>query len=294
VFRGFGIENANAENYTDEAIRALLPGINNDEEDGFEFFFVTNMKVRSKSHFSFELVYPDLKLLASPKKQQIKALYGQVTLTDFRRVYHDLPPRLRAKLLTKKLLYQRAHQPLVPATVPPLASIYAKDDATRKKSWFQLFGTTKNRYAEQLDRQIRSYTKQERRVNSKNIFASEFLSEAFQLHPKTNQWCFFKHAHIFHCTTFPTELFRAFRRTEDVRILGHALVAGVKSFWKYGIRRRNSMPVQVTFGDGKSISIWEMHQIRKAVRKNRIDMRLQEGDLLIIDGHSTSIRDNTI
>ena len=54
------------------------------------------------------------------------------------------------------------------------------------------------------------------------------------------------------------------------------------------------MPIQVTVGDGKSISIWEMHQIRKAARKNMIDIRLQEGDLLIIDGHSTSIRDNNI
>jgi hypothetical protein len=294
VVRGFSIENTNAENDTNEAIRAVLPGINNDEDDGFEFFYVSNIEVRSKSHFSFESVYPDLNLLVSPKKQQIKAIYGQTTLTNFRKVYHDLPPRLRTKLLTKKLLYQRAHQPLVPAIVLTLARIYAIDDATRKKSWFQLFGTTNKRHTEQLNRQRRSCTKQERRINDKNTFTSEFLSEAFQLHPKTKEWVFLKHAHRFHWTTFPAELFRAFRRTEDVKILGHALLVSVKSFWKYSIRRRKTMPVQVTFGDGKSISIWEMHQIRKAVRKNMIDIRLQGGDLLIIDGHSTSIRDNKI
>ena len=263
VFRGFGIENANAENDTDEAIRALLPGINNEEEDGFEVFFISNIEVKA-------------------------------TLTDFRKAYHDLPPRLRTKLLTKKLLYQRAHQPLIPATVPPLARIYAIDDATRKKSWFQLFGATNKRHTKQLDRKTRGYTKQERRINDKHILANKFLSVAFQLHPKTKEWVFFKHAHIFHWTTFPADFFRAFRRTMDVKILSHALLVGVKSFWKYGTRRRKTMPVQVTVGDGKSISIWEMHQIRKAARKNMIDIRLQEGDLLIIDGHSTSIRDNNI
>jgi hypothetical protein len=290
VFRGFGIESNYPENSINAAIREFIPGINNDEEDGFEFYFVSNIEGTSKSHFPFESVYPDLRLIASPNKQHVKPIYSGTTLTNFRKVYHDLPPRLRTKLLTKKLLYTRT----VPATVPSLlARRYAIDDAARKKSWFQLFGTTNKRHTEQMYRQIRSYAIQKGRINDEDTFATEFLSEAFQLHPKTKEWIFFKHAHVFHWTTFPAELFRASRGTKNVNILGHALLVGIKSFWRYGIRRRKSMlPVQVTFGDGKPISIWEMHQIRKAVRKNMTDIQLQEGDLLIIDGHSMSIRDN--
>jgi hypothetical protein len=48
------------------------------------------------------------------------------------------------------------------------------------------------------------------------------------------------------------------------------------------------MALQVAFGDGTPISFREMHQIRKAVHKNMVFNRWQQGDLMLIDNFSTS------
>ena len=48
------------------------------------------------------------------------------------------------------------------------------------------------------------------------------------------------------------------------------------------------MALNASCGDGTPISVWEMHQIRKAVHKNMVFNRWNKGDLLFIDNFSTS------
>merc|ERR1712080_577151 len=88
-------------------------------------------------------------------------------------------------------------------------------------------------------------------------------------------------------TSFPMELFAAFRRTKDWRFFLHGVKVGIKSIWKYGLLR-NKMALHVSFGDGTPISIWEMHKIRKAIHNNMVYERWQKGDIMLIDNFSTS------
>ena len=48
------------------------------------------------------------------------------------------------------------------------------------------------------------------------------------------------------------------------------------------------MALNVTYGDGTPISLWEMHQIRKAIHNNMVFNRWEQGDVLLIDNFSTS------
>ena len=301
VFRGFGLESETIDpdkGSVDETVRAFDPDYNIrasssssfDSRNGFEYYFISNTGGREDYPSSVTTLYSDLNCTASSRKQ-LKEIGREKRLVDFRKIYRYLPSKLRTKLINKKLRYRRTHRTLATET---LASKFGGkktiDDTDRASSWFQLFGTTNKRHVERMCEKIN--TNILRDIYESSIFVSEFLSEPFQLHPKTQERIWFRHAHVFHWTVFPAELFANFRRTKNVRILGRALRVGAQSFWKYGIRRQRTTPVEVTFGDGTPISIWEMHQIRNAIQHSTVHSRWQQGDLLIVDGLSMGLQHN--
>lgn len=51
---------------------------------------------------------------------------------------------------------------------------------------------------------------------------------------------------------------------------------------------RKKVALNVTYGNGQAISVWDMHRIRKAIHKNMVFNQWQQGDLLMIDNFSTS------
>ena len=199
---------------------------------------------------------------------------GETALADFRRVYQDIPKRLRDKLQSKKLKYTRTHK--------KTGERFTHDVAARQ-SWSDLFGTTSKKEVEALAEQEKTPMRWEK----DDIFVSEFKTEAFQRHPQTGEAVWFNHLQVFHWTSFPAELMAAFRRTRDFRYLIRSLFIGAFSFIKYGLLRQK-MALHVAFGDDTPVSAWEMHQIRKAVHDNSIYNRWQQGDIVMIDNFSTS------
>lgn len=159
------------------------------------------------------------------------------------------------------------------------------DDVTMMKGWPEVFETTDKaqveRIAESEGMPIRWEGKND------DTFVSEYISEPFQLYPKTNDAVWFNHAQVFHWTSFPAELFFAFTETREWQFLARVLLVGIKSVIQYGIFRKR-MAMDVRFGDGSPISWWEMHMIRKAIHKNMVLNRWQQGDLVMIDNFSTS------
>jgi len=153
------------------------------------------------------------------------------------------------------------------------------------QGWPELFGTEDQEAVERKAREEGIPMRWEGR--NRDVFVSEYVDEPFQLHPVTNEPVWFNHAQVFHWTTFPAELFAAFHRTRQPRMLLHALRVSTVSLIKYGLLRKK-MALDVSFGDGTPISVREMHQIRKAIHKNMVFNRWQEGDLLMIDNFSTS------
>ena len=51
---------------------------------------------------------------------------------------------------------------------------------------------------------------------------------------------------------------------------------------------RQTMSLDITFGDGELLSMRDMSVIRKAIHKNMVYTRWQKGDILILDNFSTS------
>jgi hypothetical protein len=97
----------------------------------------------------------------------------------------------------------------------------------------------------------------------------------------------FNHSQVFHWTTFPVELWLAFRRTYDVRLLLHCIFVSVVSIIKYGILGYK-MGLNVSYGDGSPITALEMHEIRSVIHKNMVYSRWELGDILCIDNFAVS------
>ena len=284
LFRGFDIENAaNVET----AIRAVEPNLHNtyrgtsprNAQPGSDFVFSA---AEVPSHFPIAQHLEMSFLPAPPKKLFFSALKapnavgGETALADFRQVYRDIPKTLRDKLATKKLRYTRTHHKKGARFTHDVASM---------QSWQDLFDTSDKTEVERKARDENMPMRWEGR--NKDIFVSEFMSEPFQLHPVSREPVWFNHAQVFHWTTYPAELFFAWRRTKEWRFLVRAIALSIKSVIQYGLLGKK-MALNVDYGDGTPISVQEMRQIRKAVHKNMVFIRWEKGDLVLIDNFSTS------
>ena len=286
LFRGFKVDSAAD---MEETVQALEPNLNNQYRgtsprnaiDGTEFVFSaaevpTHWPIAQHLEMSFLPAPP--KRLIFGALQAPKTIGGETALSDFRKVYQDLPKKLRQKLLEKKLLYTRTHHKK--GTHPKLTH-----DVASMQSWAQLFGTDDKQEIERIARSENMPMKWTGR--NQETFVSQFVTDAFQLHPELKEPVWFNHLQVFHWTTFPAELMFAFKRTKDVRFLTRALWSGLTSAIKYGLLRKK-MALDISYGDGTPISVLEMHQIRKAVHKNMVLNRWEKGDLVMIDNFSTS------
>ncbi|CAB9519685.1 Taurine catabolism dioxygenase TauD, TfdA family [Seminavis robusta] len=292
LFRGFDIDSA-AEVEAD--VRALEPNLSNEyrgtsprnTQEGSDFVFSA---AEVPSHFPIAQHLEMSFLPAPPRRLFFSALQaphatpgkkgGETALTDFRKVYRDLPPKLREKLATKKIRYTRKHKEY------GFKPEFMTTDITSLKGWSDLFDTHDQTLVEEICRAEDTPMRWEG-GKDKKLFVSEYNSEPFQYHPDTKEPVYFNHAQVFHWSTFPAELFHAFRRTKDIRFLLRSISTGLVSFVTYGLLRRR-VSLHVSYGDGSPISVREMGQIRKAIHKNMVFNQWKTGDLLLIDNFSTS------
>jgi alpha-ketoglutarate-dependent taurine dioxygenase len=288
LFRGFDVTSA-AE--VEAGIRALEPNLNNDyrgtsprvTQEGSDYVFSA---AEVPSHFPIAQ-HLEMSFLPSPPKRlffsALQAPKGKVggatALTNFRTVYRDMPKFILAKLAKRQQLkYTRTHHR---RGANPLFT----NDITAMKSWSEVFGTTNQTKVEEICRA--EGTPMRWTGRKKDVFVSEYLSDAIQLHPQTKEPVWFNHAQVFHWTTFPAELWFAFTRSRDVRFAIRSILNWVVSFVTYVVLRKK-MALNVTYGNGQAISVWDMHHIRRAIHKNMVFNQWKQGDLLMIDNFSTS------
>ena len=288
LFRGFDIDSA-AEVEAD--VRAFEPNLSNEyrgtsprvAQGGTDYVFSA---AEVPSHFPIAQHLEMSFLPAPPRRLFFSALQapegkkgGETALTNFRKVYRDVPTKLRDKLAQKKIRYTRKH--LEKGFKPA----FLTTDISSLKGWSDLFGTSNKTVVEEICQKEHLPIRWEGR--KKRTFVSEYDSEPFQLHPDTREPVWFNHAQVFHWSTFPAELWFAFRRTRDLRFLLRSISTFCVSFLTYVVLRRR-VALNVAFGDGTPISVREMGQIRKAVHKNMVFNQWRKGDLLMIDNFSTS------
>jgi alpha-ketoglutarate-dependent taurine dioxygenase len=284
LFRGFDIDTVEK---IETSIRSFEPNLNNsyrgtsprNAQEGSRYIF-SAAEVPSTYPIAQHL---EMSFLPSPPKRLFfgalkapKVVGGETSLADFRRVYRDIPVKLRNKLDAKKLRYTRTHQ--------RTGSRFTSDVASMQ-SWEDVFGMSDKTEVEQMARDENMPVRWEGRNH--DTFVSEFVSEPFQLHPETKEAVWFNHVQVFHWTSFPAELLLAFLRTKEWRFLARSIAVGLQSMLLYGMLGKK-MALNVTFGDGTPISLLEMHQIRSAIRRNMVFNRWQQGDLIMIDNFSTS------
>jgi hypothetical protein len=268
----------------EEAIQAYEPVLNN------TYRGTSPRNLIGKTDFIFSAAevpsnYPiaqhlEMSFLPAPPKQLYfgclkpsKSSGGETALADFRKVYQQVPLDLKQKLLDKGLRYTRTHKK---------QGAKFTYDVSDMLGWPTLFGTDDKQQVEAM-------------CKAENIpfewqgdtFVSVSQSQAFQLHPLTGEHVWFNHIQVFHWTTFAAELWFAFKRTFEFRLLLHCIVVGVFSLIKYGLLG-HKMSLNVTFGDGEPISAAEMSQIRRAIHDNMVFNRWQKGDVCMIDNFAVS------
>lgn len=222
----------------------------------------------------------EMSFLPAPPKQLFfgclkpsKSSGGETALADFRKVYQDIPLDLKQKLLEKGIRYTRTHKKV---------GSYFTYDVADMLGWPELFGTDSKEEVERMCREENIPFEWQG-----DTFVSVTQSNAFQLHPVTKEHVWFNHTQVFHWTTFPAELWYAFRRTHEWRLFLHCMFVGLFCLIKYGLLR-HKMSLHCSFGDGEDISVKEMGQIREAIHKNMVFSRWEKGDLMMIDNFSTS------
>mmetsp|Transcript_8548 Transcript_8548/g.12416 ORF Transcript_8548/g.12416 Transcript_8548/m.12416 type:complete len:450 (+) Transcript_8548:176-1525(+) len=202
---------------------------------------------------------------------------GETALCDFRVVYNEMNPKLREKLLTKKIKYVRTHS---------IVGEKYTHDVAAMLGWPEMFGTSSKDEVERLVKEENGSPVQWVGPN-KDTFRQEWVDEPFQLHPTSNEPVWFNHIQTFHWTTFAAELWFSFCRIKDIRLLIKCIIVIINSVIKYAILGYQ-MNLHVCFGDGEPISFWEMREIRRAVHRNTVLYRWQKGDICCIDNFSTS------
>jgi alpha-ketoglutarate-dependent taurine dioxygenase len=222
----------------------------------------------------------EMSFLDTPPRQlffgcikQANSAGGETSLADFRQVYRDIPSDLKQKLIDKGVRYQRTHKKV---------GSYYTYDVSDMLGWPELFGTSDKKQVEQM------CAAEGISVEWKgDTFVSVSQQDAFQLHPVTKEPVWFNHIQVFHWTTFPAELWIAFWRTHEVRLLMHCFFVAAFCIVKYGLLG-HKMGLHATYGDGTPISVKEMQEIRRCIHKNMVFNRWAKGDLVFLDNFSTS------
>jgi hypothetical protein len=202
-----------------------------------------------------------------------KSSGGETALADFRRVFQDIPQDLKQKLMDTGILYTRTHKK---------KGSYLTYDIADMLGWPQLFGTDSKEQVEDICRREGMPCEWDG-----DTFVSKFHTAAYQLHPITKEHVWFNHSQVFHWTTFPCELWYAFCRTREWRLLFQMILVGTFCLIKYGLLGYK-MSLHCQFGNGEDISVSEMRAIRAAIHNNIVFSRWEKGDLMMIDNFSTS------
>ncbi len=206
--------------------------------------------------------------------KESSSLGGETSVCDFRRVYQDISPEIRNKFQTKQVKYTRKHHRVGEKWTY---------DVSAMKTWEELFGTSSKEEVEQIC--LEEEAPPVRWID--DTFCQEWVDQATQLHPITNEPVWFNHTQVFHWSTFPAELWYAFCRMKNFQLFFHFLLVSIFTVVKYGILGYK-MSLDVSFGDETPISFDEMNEVRDAIHKNLVFSRWQRGDILCIDNFSTS------
>ncbi len=200
---------------------------------------------------------------------------GETPLADFRRVYRDLPPDVRARFESRGVKNIRNY-------AGPNGG--NRLDPWKLKRWDEMFGTT-DRAAVARSCEANGFDltwKPDGGLRLVNV------QPAAKKHPVTGEPVWFNHTQVFHLSAVPDEYRRIADRQGQLRYVALAGVA------RAAVRlRRRAVPdedqaMHCTHGDGTPIADGDMDAVRDAIWQNMVFFKWRKGDVLIIDNDSVA------
>lgn len=200
---------------------------------------------------------------------------GETPLVDFRGVWRDLDPEVRARFEARGVRNIRNY-------VGPEGG--SRFDLWKLKRWDEMFRTTDRAEVEKkcVENGFEPTWKSEGRLALINT------QPAMKRHPKSGVPVWFNHTQVFHLDAAASEYRRVAARIgkRRYRALGAFAELAV------GLKRRfvaaEDQAMHCTFGDGSPISTADVEAVYDAIWRNMVAFSWQRGDVTVIDNDAVA------
>lgn len=195
---------------------------------------------------------------------------GETALCDFREVYRQLSPPIRAAFDERGVLNIRNYHEL---------KRWYHFDPWQLKGWRDVFETSD---AAAVERECKQYgwRCQWGRARSLRVLG---VSPASVTHPETGDRVWFNHAGVFHFAMLPQELARIWQRSGDwvqglLLLLSRPLLRLMRM-----MQGELDHGMHAQFGDGTPIPDEFMEHVRSVIWRNMVFPKWQRGDVVVLD-----------
>jgi alpha-ketoglutarate-dependent taurine dioxygenase len=279
LFRGFPVRDAH---HVEQLARAIEPRLANDYLGTSPRDAVTPYVFNASELPPY---YPipqhiEMSFVAKPPRTLFFACLvepvgpgGETPLVDFRLVWRDLDPAVRARFEALGVRNVRNYDgPGSPRS----------RDLWKLKRWDEMFQTTDREAVERRahDSGFQVVWKPQDRLALVNT------QPASRPHPETGEPVWFNHAQVFHPSAAAGEYRRIARRQGPrLRYLGLMALARTMTALKR-LRPAEDQAMYCSYGDGSPIRDAEMDAVREAIWKNMVFPRWHRGDVVAIDNRA--------
>jgi hypothetical protein len=194
---------------------------------------------------------------------------------DFRAVYRDLDPAVRARFAERGVMNIRNYEG------PGGGS---RLDLWKLKRWDEMFATTDRAVVEARCREngLDFHWGSRGRLRLTNV------QPAAKPHPVTGEPTWFNHAQVFHLSSVPAEYRRIAARQRPLPHAALATIAGAAVHLRAALEGPMDHAMQCAYGDGTPIPDADMDRVRDAIWRNMVFFPWRRGDVLVLDNDAVA------
>ncbi len=200
---------------------------------------------------------------------------GETPLVDFRAVWRDLDPAVRAR-------FERGGIRIVRNYSGPQGG--SKLDLWQLKRWDEMFATTDKAAVEATCR-AEGFDVQWQPRDGLRLISTQPVTRN---HPRTGEPVWHNHTQVFHLSAAPGEYRRIARLRPTLRHRALALFARAMVALQRTLRSSDEQAMHCTYLDGSEISDADMEHVRDVIWRHLVITPWQRGDVVAIDNHSVA------
>ena len=200
---------------------------------------------------------------------------GETPLCNFRKVYEQMDPKIRAEFDSKGLLTVRNYSGL---------ENNSKFNLFELKKWNELFGTTDKA---EVERQCKEQQMEFEWLDGDKLRILHRTPAAIN-HPLTKEKVWFNHIQVFHPTAAAIEYDYIHKTQGRAKTLFWSLFLNVMVKVKNLTTKPIDQSMNVLFGDGTPIPDSYVQHLEELIWKNLVVFPWKKNDVIAIDNFSTS------